>query len=226
MDSETTRQLQSGSAKAGGRSAVRSMTDIPVDPKKIRTRIRRYERQLRQEKTELGCYHDGAGKRYFIAPLYLLMGDLAGAVWAFQWFEQEFADDSGDPGHCLCWALTLYRAGREAEATIKLQEAMLQNRFLLPHLLGKRFDGLHISPDSDQLAMMYLEYIPEAFLEVWHETELLWASTLYDGELSTARARYVEIQRALEHEPRGERRTRLVDEMFSLKYPNRLLRPV
>jgi hypothetical protein len=41
---------------------------------------------------------------------------------------------------------------------------------------------------------------------------LLWAATPYDGEFSTVRARYLEIERELEHEPRGERRVRLVNE--------------
>ena len=62
------------------------MTDIPDDPKKIRARIRRYERKLQQEKTEFGCYSDGAGKRYLLGPLYLLMGDLQGAIESFWWF--------------------------------------------------------------------------------------------------------------------------------------------
>jgi hypothetical protein len=84
---------------------------------------------------------------------------------------------------------------------------------------------LYISPDSDELAMMYLDYVPEEYLEIWNERELLWASGLYDGELSTVRARYIEIERELEHEPRGERRTRLVNELFGLKHSNPQLLP-
>ena len=196
---------------------MQSMTDIPTDPKRIRERIRRYERKLQQERRELGGYHDGAGKRYIIGPLYLLMGDLAGAVRSFQWFEQEFPDDSGDPGQYLCWTLALYRAERLPEAVAKLRETMLQNRFLLPRLLGRNLDGLDVSPDSDELEIMHLDYMPKEYLGIWNERALRWASTLYDGEFSTVRARYIEIERELEHEPRGERRTRLVNELFGLK---------
>lgn len=106
------------------------MTDIPADPKKIWARIRRYERKLQQEKREWGTYHDGAGKRYLIGPLYLLAGDLAGAVRSFQWFDQEFPDDSGDPGQYLCWTLAMYRTEHPHEAVAKLRETMLQNRVL------------------------------------------------------------------------------------------------
>jgi hypothetical protein len=62
------------------------MTDIPVDPKRIRARIRRYERKLQQERRELGGYHDGAGKRYFMCGSLLrllgLRASVGGWVWA------------------------------------------------------------------------------------------------------------------------------------------------
>ncbi len=53
-------------------------------PRKIRERIRRYERKLRAEKYRYGDYDDGAGKRHFIGPLYLLLGDNEGALAAVQ----------------------------------------------------------------------------------------------------------------------------------------------
>jgi hypothetical protein len=36
---------------------------LPTDPKKIRQRIRSYERKLQQEKDRIGAYDDDAGKR-------------------------------------------------------------------------------------------------------------------------------------------------------------------
>jgi hypothetical protein len=73
------------------------MYDFPQDPKKIRARIRRYERALQREQACYGFIDDGAGKRYLLGPLYLLMGDTAGVVRSFSWFAQTFPDDSGDP---------------------------------------------------------------------------------------------------------------------------------
>jgi len=52
------------------------MYDFPQDPKKIRVRIRRYERALRHEQVSYGSINDGGGKRYLLGPLYLLMGRL------------------------------------------------------------------------------------------------------------------------------------------------------
>jgi hypothetical protein len=83
------------------------------DKQRIRSRLRRYERKLQKEKKEYGFYRDGAGKRYQIGPHYTLLGDNEGALVAFQWFEKEFSDDAGGPGHHLCWSLALYRSGNE-----------------------------------------------------------------------------------------------------------------
>lgn len=54
------------------------MFNIPKDNKKIKAQIHRYERALKKELDEYGCYDDGAGKRYMLGPLYLILGDVAG----------------------------------------------------------------------------------------------------------------------------------------------------
>jgi hypothetical protein len=97
------------------------MSFFPKDPKKIRTRIRSYERKLRKEKEKYGDYSDGYGKRYLLGTLYLLMDDTEGALTYFDWFEQEFPDDSGDTIHYLSWTLAQFRAGAlEARRVQKL----------------------------------------------------------------------------------------------------------
>ena len=53
---------------------------VPKEAKKIRQRIRRYERALEQEKRRLGNYRDGSGKRLLLGPLYMIPGDLEGAL--------------------------------------------------------------------------------------------------------------------------------------------------
>lgn len=90
---------------------------------KIRSRLRSYERKLEQEKRKFGYYHDGAAKRYQIAPHYMLPGDNDGALAAFAWFEHEFDDDVGTPDHSLRWSLALLRAGSEIGAAKKLRES-------------------------------------------------------------------------------------------------------
>ena len=56
------------------------MEQSPHDPKKLQARIRRYERAVRREFEQFGFYDDSDGKRYLLGPLYLLLGDLSGAL--------------------------------------------------------------------------------------------------------------------------------------------------
>jgi len=72
------------------------MSRLPKTPTKIHERIKRYERELRQELKNFGAIHDGSGKRYLLGPLYLLLGDTKGAVRSFNWFEKSFPDDMGE----------------------------------------------------------------------------------------------------------------------------------
>ena len=188
------------------------------DKQKIRSRLRNYERKLQKEKKEHGFYRDGAGKRYQIGPHYLLLGDDDGALAAFQWFEKEFSDDAGEPGHLLCWTLALHRAGNEIGAAKKLRQTMLSNLYLVPHLLGSPIAELNVWHGSSDAEPSYVECVPEAYLQLWTEAEREWASRLYHGPgFQSVRARYIEISRALDTTPPGPERSRLVEEMYELK---------
>ena len=60
-----------------------------TEQQKIRSRLRSYERKLRKEKEKYGWYDDGGGRRYHIAPHYMLLGDNEGALRAFATRELE-----------------------------------------------------------------------------------------------------------------------------------------
>lgn len=151
------------------------MSHLPKDPAKIRERIKRYERELRQEHKRFGAYDDSGGKRY------LLLGDTKGALKAFEWFEQNFPDDSGEPEHFLCWTLALYRSGHSAAAEPKLLRAMLSNLYLIPHLLGREQPELDIWHGSNIDRKDYLPYIPPELLSLWDDAALQWARETYDS---------------------------------------------
>ncbi len=185
---------------------------------KIRSRLRSYERKLEKEKKEHGFYRDGAGKRYQIGPHYLLLGDNDGALAAFQWFEKEFSDDVGEPGHLLCWSLALHREGNEIGAAKKLRQTMFSNLYLVPHLLGSPIAELDIWHGSSDAEPSYAEHIHEPYLRLWSDAERDWASGLYQSPgFQSVRARYIEISRALDTTPPGAERSRLVGEMFELE---------
>ncbi len=194
------------------------MSQFPKDPKKIRARIRSYERGLRKELETYGAIDDGYGKRYLLGPLYLLMDDLAGALESFAWFERTCPDDMGEPVHYLCWTLALYRSGDRERAIDKLRQTMLSNLYLIPYLLGRDQEELDIWHGSNWAQKDFVEYVPPEIWAVWDAPALQWAAETYDSpELRQIRARYIEIQRQLKSEPRGPRRNELVGELFRLR---------
>jgi hypothetical protein len=188
------------------------------EEQKIRSRLRSYERKLEKEKKEHGFYRDGAGKRYQIGPHYMLLGDDDGALDAFEWFEKEFSDDVGEPGHYLCWTLALHRAGNEVGAARKLRQTMLTNLYLVPHLLESPIAELDIWHGSNYAEPPYVEHIPGTYLQLWTEAEREWARGLYHSPgFQSVRARYIEISRALDTTPPGPERSRLVEELYELE---------
>ncbi|MCZ6569563.1 MAG: hypothetical protein O7B23_05315 [Deltaproteobacteria bacterium] len=194
------------------------MNELNQDPRKIRSRLRSYERKLEKEKKEHGFYRDGAGKRYQIGPHYMLLGDNDGALAAFQWFAREFPDDVGEPGHLLCWSLALYRAGNEIGAAKKLRQTMFSNLYLLPRLLGSQIAELDIWHGSSDAEPSYAEHIHEPYLALWTDDERDWASRLYESAgFQAARKRYIEISRLLDTTRPGPERSRLVEEMHELE---------
>ena len=148
----------------------------------------------------------------------MLLGDNEGALAAFHWFEKEFSDDAGEPGHLLCWTLTLHRAGNEVGAARKLRQTMFSNLYLLPQLLGSPVNELDIWHGSSDAEPSYVEYLPKAYLQLWTQAEREWASGLYHSPgFQSVRERYIEISRALDTTPPGPERSRLVEEMYELE---------
>lgn len=194
------------------------MSLFPTEPKKIKANINRYERELRKEYETYRLISDGYGKRYLLGPLYLLLGDITGAIKSFAWFEQTFPDDMGEPFHTFCWALVLYRTGDMTGASSKLLQTMLSNLYLLPQLLGRRQPLLNIWHGSNICEKEYLQIIPPEMWKLWDAGALEWAQLQYDSaEFDRIRRKYIEINGQLLTEPVGPRRTQLVNEVFALR---------
>ena len=194
------------------------MVQFPKEPRKIKRRIDSYERKLRQEQTQHGAISDGYGKRYLIGPLYLVLGDLQGAVAAFEWFEETFPDDIGEPFHYLCWALALYRSGNVSGATLKLRQAMVSNVYMIPHLLGMEQGDLDLWHGSNWEEKLYLQYAPDEIRSLWDEEALDWARDTYaSDEFRRVRAKYISLSEELKTKPTGSRRERLVSELLRLR---------
>lgn len=200
------------------------MKDRSMTERKLRDRIRRYERLLAKEVGERGFIDDGRGKRYLLGPMYLQAGDLKGALRSFAWYESTFPDDTGEPFQYLCWTLALYKAGNLSSAKKKLLETVFQNLYLLPHLLAVDPPSENLEHGTNFEEPEYLEDLPQEYVKLWDTEALAWARSVYlDPDTQTTLRRYVDIKRRLKNEPIGPQRSRLVDEMHGMKHPDREL---
>lgn len=147
---------------------------------KFRDRATRAARELKKEKSVFGYINDGAGRRYRIGVYFLLSGDLQKSAEAFDWFYKEFPDDIGEPVFNLYGALAAYRLGEMGKARTRLLETMLSNIFLLPYLIGHKFEASNAWHPSNRHQESYLEEI-EDFLHEPSSEELHWI----ESELST-----------------------------------------
>ncbi|MBG9792083.1 hypothetical protein ABD76_06025 [Paenibacillus dendritiformis] len=146
----------------------------------FRDRANRAARELEKEKSAFGYINDGAGRRYRIGVNFLLSGDLQRSAEAFDWFYEEFPDDVGEPVFNLYSALAAYRCGEMDKARTRLLGTMLSNIFLLPHLIGRKFEAPDAWHPSNRHQESYLGEI-EGFLSEPSSEELRWI----EAELST-----------------------------------------
>jgi len=194
------------------------VSQFPEDPRKIKKLISRYERRLRKEYKSFGAIRDGYGARYLLGPLYMVLGDLPGAMRSFAWFKENFPDDIGEPFHYLCWTLALYRSGDVAAATLKLRHTMLSNLYLIPHLLGIEQEELSIEHGSNLEEKDYVQNADPAMMVLWDAPALQWVRETYQSRaFCRVRDRYIHISGLLEVERPGPRRSELVRELFDLR---------
>lgn len=192
---------------------------IPKRPKTIQTHIKKYESQLRAEKRKYGGFDDSAGVRYILVPYYSLLHDWKGAVKSYRWFEKNFSTDIGEPFHLLCSALAHYHTGDLKTATYALRRAMFSNLHLIPRLLGREPENLDIGSNLNWSGPDSLDYAPPEYWDLWDDDARQWAEEIYESqEFSDLRNRYIEIERLLKGEPRGPKRSQLVEEKFEIAY--------
>ncbi len=193
------------------------MSFFPKEKSKLKARIRRYERSLRAEESKFGGMMDSAGKRYLLGPLYLLADDLDGAWRSFQWFQQKFPNDAGEPFHLLCWTLALFKSGDMEGAKRKLLETVFSNQYIIPILLGRDVALLDMYHSSNSEEPEWINEGPVELFELWDEESIAWAADVYDSPgFAKLRNRQVEINKLLKTESDVSKRRRLLDEVYKL----------
>ncbi len=182
---------------------------FPTDPKKIRDRIKRYERAFKDPH-----HDDGAGKRFLLGPLYMLMGDLPGALKSYTWYKKTFPDDCCEAFNHLCWTLALLRSDDEKTAKAKLRELIFDNLYIVPIFFGEapaNHGFRHFSNWSE--AAYILEGPKDELFALWNEAEASWLKAQWHSpELQVDLAKYIELQRKLDKTSGAEARSKIMKE--------------
>jgi len=112
----------------------------------------------------------------------------------------------------------LFRGSRKQEAFNELYQTMLENLYLVPFLLGRNPRPLDIWHGSNFEWIEYALELPQELLDLWDDVALQWARDVSEHPAVVEKvAPYVAIHWELKSEPRGPRRTALVNEAFALK---------
>jgi hypothetical protein len=193
------------------------MYDFPQDEKALKKRISSYRSSMLKEKKKFGQVDDGAGKRYVLFSLYFVLNDLDAAREYIEWYEDEFADDVGEPIQKLFWSLILKKLGKDQEARRMLAETMLSNLYLIPKILNEDIAEYDIWHSSNFEHIGYVEYMPAEARAAITESEVLWIRQAFDSpDFALIRKRSIEIRQALRTAKGVEERGRLLDESHSL----------
>lgn len=193
------------------------MYDFPQNEKALEKRISSYRNALLKDQKQFGYVNDGAGKRYLLFSLYLVLNNLEQVQYYLSWYENEFSDDVGEPIQMLCWALILKRLGKNAEARKKLAETMLSNLYIIPKVLGKEIAAYDIWYSSSDAVINYFDYMPREVIAALTEAEIQWISQEYESlDFRRIRERYIEIYHQLQGLKNMEERKMLLAESHTL----------
>lgn len=187
---------------------------LTSEQKKYRDRANRARRALLKEKEKFGSISDGSGKRYLVCVYFMMSGAPEKAFDFIEWFEQEFPDDMGEPAFFLYAALACHHMGYQKKARSYLLNAMLSNIYMLPFLFSQPLSRQDIWHSSSYDLPEYIDEI-EDLLEAPTSEERKWLKAQFDSEIFTsARKKYVDTFRALDHVDDFCTRSRIVDEWY------------
>lgn len=171
---------------------------FPDTNQKLRSKISSYKSSFKKEKKEFGFINDGSGKRYILFGLHFVLNDLNKSEEYFNWYKDEFQDDSGEPIQKLCWALSLFRMNKHEEAKVILGDLMLSNLYFIPYLTGEKVVKLDIWHPSNLHHIDYAYDIPNEIRENITKDDIEWMDDLFQSfEFKRIRKRYIEIFESL-----------------------------
>lgn len=183
------------------------MTEKQID--RIKLRIKKQRAALVAEKRLYGGFHDGGGRRYYIADLYLQIVDYKGAITYKKWFDKNFPDDIGDAMMSLNWSIAYHGLDKIKEAEIYAVDTAFQNIYIHGLLLDKAVDKIDMfEPENDILD--YTETNLKDFKKLVTKSYRDWLSSFMNtDEYKEPITRFISLNKLLKDEKDHDKRIEL-----------------
>ena len=192
------------------------MTDKQID--KIKLKIKKQREALVAEKRKYGGFHDGGGRRYYIADLYLQIHDYNGAITYKKWYDKNFPDDIGDAMVSFNWSVAYHGLNMIKEAEIYAIDTAFKNIYLHNLLLNKPVDKIEINKDD---FVMLNNKVLEEFKNIVSTTYLSWLSDFIEtNNYKEPINKYISLNKLLANENNLKNRSKLLDSIDELMKKN------
>jgi hypothetical protein len=193
------------------------MTERQAD--KLREKIKAIKAALAADKRRwAGFYDDSRGLRYMPPQYYLKLGDFAGGLRYFKWFQKNFPDDAGFPDFLFEWTVVLFMTGHQEKAERKAFEAYISNTYIFDKFFGRAI----VPIDKYESSNVNIPGFTDYFRYSSSQAELSVFSHWLEGFIQTERflaasAKFIEIEKKLNTEDDDEMRYYLVRQAEQLQ---------
>jgi hypothetical protein len=194
------------------------MTEKQID--KVKLKIKEQRAALVAEKRLYGGFHDGRGRRYYIADLYIQIADYKGAISYKKWFDKNFPDDIGDAMMSLNWSIAYHGFDKLKDAEIYAIDTAFQNIYLHGLLLDRVVDKIDMF-ESGYDILDYTETHLKDFKKLTTKSYLDWlAGFMETDDYKVPVNRFIAISKLLVDENERKKRIKLQDSIRVLKMMN------
>jgi hypothetical protein len=173
------------------------------------------------EKEVRDSIRDGTGLRYRIGPDYVIANEPYNAEKYFEWFCREFPDDAGEPVHLLYRAIERFNRGDIQAASRNLKDAMLNNLYLLPRLLGEPLAKLDMWHGGNWHEPEYLDEVAEYLVPPTRAQREWIRARCETASFRELRAEYIRVYKVLLAERDIAKRGKVLDKLTAFVGANR-----
>lgn len=185
---------------------------------RIKDKIKKIKSTLTAEKRKYGAFDDSRGLRYLPTQWSIRIGDYDGGLKYVKWFNKNFPDDMGFPGFLFESTIILFKTAQLKEAEDCAMRTYFSNIFLFDTYFKKELHHVDKNVNASFQQADYLQnfdysHDQDDFLEFSD-----WLSKFIRSDrFVKTKNKFDDIEKQLETEPVGQRRSMLLKRLYKLK---------